>query len=103
MQFLGKQVKTFQQGWKVIESSIQKIKASELKKVLNISVHQSDFDETQLYALIELSEGYVSFTLDAKCRKHLAPGDLIDPKTVIVFDLTNGEKTITRMFGKKLG
>lgn len=101
--FLGKQIKSYSESkWKIVESSVQKIKTSELKKVKQIIVLQSEYDEEQLYAKIELNEGYVTFTIDSRCSKHLEVGDKLDPKTIQVYDLTNGEKTINRLFGKKL-
>lgn len=103
MQFLGKQVKSFESSkWEVVESSIMKLKASQLKLVKQITVHQSEFDDSKLYARIELTEGYVDFTIDARCARHLADGDKLDPKSIMVFDLTNGEKTINRLYGEKL-
>lgn len=100
--FLGKQIKSFGSKWEIVESSIMKITSSQLKKVKQITVHQSEFDDSKLYARIELKDGYVDFTIDSRCAKHLEDGDKLDPKSIMVYDLTNGEKTINRLYGEKL-
>nr|DAR32449.1 MAG TPA: hypothetical protein [Bacteriophage sp.] len=100
--FLGKEIKSYESKWEIIKSSIMKISKKELKKVQEITVHQSEFDEGQLYAVIKLDEGCVSFTIDLKAAKKLEEGDKLDPASILVYKMTNGEKEITRLYGEAL-
>ena len=52
------------------------------------------------YAVIILNQGYVSWQLDYKFKGE--EGDLIDPKSFRVYQLTNGTVNITRCTGKVL-
>ena len=99
--FLGKSVKTYTNSWTVVEGSVKKINAKLAKQVDCIEVRTSKYNSEELYATIKLiGGGVVSFTIDRKCS--LQDGDFVDPTSVMVYQLTNGEKTIERMFGKAL-
>lgn len=98
--FLGKEVRTYSESsWKLVPGSAQQIKKSDLKKVKSIEVRYSE-EYDHLYAVVLLDTGYVSWQLDRKFKGD--EGDLIDPSTFMVFQLTNGEKTITRCTGRPI-
>ena len=98
--FLGKEVRTYSESsWKLVPGSAQQINKSDLKKVKAIEVRYSEEYE-HLYAAVMLDTGYVSWQLDRKFKGE--EGDIIDPSSFMVFQLTNGEKTITRCTGRTL-
>ena len=98
--FLGKEVRTYLEStWKLVPGSAQQIKKADLKKVKSIKVRYSE-EYDHLYAVVMLDTGYVSWQLDRKFRGE--EGDLLDPETFMVFQLTNGEKTVTRCTGRSL-
>lgn len=98
--FLGKEVRTYSESsWKLVPGSAQQIKKADLKKVKSIEVKYSE-EYDHLYAVVLLDTGYVSWQLDRKFKGE--EGDLIDPSSFMVFQLTNGEKTITRCTGRIL-
>lgn len=98
--FLGKEVRTYSESsWKLVPGSAQQIKKAELKKVKSIEVRYSE-EYDYLYAVVLLDTGYVSWQLDRKFKGE--EGDLIDPSSFMVFQLTNGEKTITRCTGRTM-
>ena len=94
----GKEVRTYSESsWKLVPGSAQQFTKSSIKRVTEIEVKYSEEYE-HLYAVVKLKEGYVSWQLDRKFRGE--EGDLIDPASFMVFQLTNGEKTITRCTGR---
>lgn len=96
--FLGKEVRTYSESsWKLVPGSAQQIKKADLKKVKTIEVRYSE-EYDHLYAVVMLDTGYVSWQLDRKFKGE--EGDTIDPSSFMVFQLTNGEKTITRCTGR---
>lgn len=95
----GKEIKTLENRWTVVEGSAKKFTAKMLKDIIEIRVRYSEEYE-HYYAVVVLKQGYVSWQLDYKFRGD--EGDLIDPKSFRVYQLTNGEKTITRCTGKVL-
>lgn len=95
----GKEIKTLENHWNVIEGSVKKFTAKMLQDIIEIRVKYSDKYE-HYYAVVVLKQGYVSWQLDYKFRGD--EGDLIDPKTFRVYQLTNGDVTITRCTGKVL-
>lgn len=98
--FLGKEVRTYSESsWKLVPGSAQQIKKADLKKVKSIEVRYSE-EYDHLYAVVMLDTGYVSWQLDRKFKGE--EKDLIDPSTFMVFQLTNGEKTITRCIGRTM-
>lgn len=98
--FLGKEVRTYSESiWKLVPGSAQQIKKADLKKVKSIEVRYSE-EYDHLYAVVMLDTGYVSWQLDRKFKGN--EKDLIDPSTFMVFQLTNGEKTITRCTGRTM-
>lgn len=97
---LGKELKAFTAQWTVVPNTTKKLTKSQLNTV-TITVHTSEYDDGKLYACITTSEGYVNFTIDSRIARRLQDGDTIDPASVRVYDLTNGEKTITRLYGEK--
>ena len=98
--FLGKEVRTYSESsWKLVPGSAQQIKKADLKKVKSIEVRYSE-EYDHLYAVVLLDTGYVSWQLDRKFKGE--EGDLIDPSSFMVFQLTNGEKTITRCTGRTM-
>lgn len=93
----GKEIKTLEQHWTVVEGSVKKFTAKMLKSIVEIRVrYSSEYDH--YYATVFLKEGYVSWRLDCKFQGHV--GDSIIPETFRVYQLTNGEKTIVRCTGK---
>lgn len=95
----GKEIKTLENHWTVVEGSVKKFTAKMLKEVKEIRVKYSDkYDH--LYAVVILEQGYVSWQLDYKFQGE--EDNMIDPKSFRVYQLTNGEKTITRCTGKVL-
>lgn len=96
---LGKAAKTVTENWKLVNNSVKKLAKSQLAQTTAV-VFQSKFDEDKLVARVTVGNQYVDFTVDVKCR--LEAGDSIDPATVKVYELTNGEKTITRLWGEVL-
>lgn len=95
----GKEIKTLENRWTVVEGSAKKFTAKMLKDVIEIRVRYSEEYE-HYYAVVVLKQGYVSWQLD--CKFQGEEEDLIDPKSFRVYQLTNGEKTITRCTGKVL-
>lgn len=95
----GKEIKTLEQRWTVVESSVKKFTAKMLKDVEEIRVRYSD-EYDHYYAVVVLKQGYVSWQLDCKFKGE--EEDLIDPKTFRVYQLTNGTVNITRCTGKVL-
>lgn len=98
--FLGLNVKTKESKWTLITDSVKKMTKATLKQVKSVSINQSEYSD-DLYLLIDLGdEEYVTCTLDRKCK--LQEGDKVDPSTILVYELTNGEKTIKRCFAEEL-
>lgn len=98
--FLGLNVKTRETKWTLVENSVKKMTKTTLKQVKSVSINQSEYSD-DLYLLIDLGgEEYVSCTLDRKCKLQI--GDKVDPSTILVYELTNGEKTIKRCFAEEL-
>ena len=98
--FLGKEVRTYSESsWRLVPGSAQQITKAGLKKVKEIEVEYSK-EYNHLYAVVKLNTGYVSWQLDRKFKGK--EGDLIDPSTFMVFQLTNGDKTITRCTGRTI-
>lgn len=98
--FLGLNVKTREIKWTLVENSVKKMTKATLKQVKSVSINQSEYSD-DLYLLIDLGgEEYVTCTLDRKCK--LQVGDKVDPSTILVYDITNGEKTIKRCFAEEL-
>ena len=95
----GKEIKTLENHWTVVEGSVKKFTAKMLNDVVEIRVKYSDEYE-HYYAMIILKQGYVSWQLDYKFKGE--EGDLIDPKSFRVYQLTNGTVNITRCTGKVL-
>lgn len=95
----GKEIKTLENHWTVVEGSVKKFTAKMLKDVVEIRVKYSEEYE-HYYAVIILNQGYVSWQLDYKFKGE--EGDLIDPKSFRVYQLTNGTVNITRCTGKVL-
>lgn len=95
----GKEIKTLEQRWSIVEGSVKKFTAKMLKDVTEIRVKYSEEYE-HYYAVVMLRQGYVSWQLDYKFKGE--EGDLIDPKSFRVYLLTNGTVEITRCTGKVL-
>ena len=95
----GKEIKTLEQHWTVVEGSVKKFTAKMIKDVVEIRVKYSEEYE-HYYAVVILNQGYVSWQLDYKFKGE--EGDLIDPKSFRVYQLTNGTVNITRCTGKVL-
>lgn len=95
----GKEIKTLEQRWSIVEGSVKKFTAKMLKDVIEIRVKYSEEYE-HYYAVVKLRQGYVSWQLDYKFKGE--EGDLIDPKSFRVYLLTNGTVEITRCTGKVL-
>lgn len=83
--------------WVLVAGSAKQISSKDLNRVKRIEVKHSKKYE-HLYATVFLDDGYVSWRLDNKCE--CKEGDMIDPKTFIIYQLTNGATTITRCNGK---
>lgn len=83
--------------WKLVSGSAKQISSKDLDRVKRIEVKHSKKYE-HLYATVFLDSGYASWRLDDKCE--CKEGDMIDPKTFIIYQLTNGATTITRCNGK---
>lgn len=98
--FLGLNVKTRESKWTLVEKSVKKMTKATLKQVKSVSINQSEYSD-DLYLLIDLGdEEYVTCTLDRKCK--LQEDSKVDPSTILIYDLTNGEKTIKRCFAEEL-
>lgn len=94
----GKELKA--PKWNVIEESVEQISAEMLPEIKHIVAHHSD-QYNNWYCTITLKDGsYVSFTLDVRCEKSMAEGLLCNPKTFMVYNMTNGEKTIRRCYAE---
>lgn len=96
---LGKAAKTVNETWKLVANSEQKLSKQQLSKTTAV-VFQSKFDEDKLVARVTVGNQYVDFTVDIKCN--LEAGDNIKPSSIRVYELTNGEITITRLWGEAL-
>lgn len=96
---LGKAAKTVKETWKLVANSEQKLSKQQLSKTTAV-VFQSKFDDSKLIARVTVNNQYVDFTVDVKCD--LEAGDNIKPSSIRVYDLTNGEVTITRLWGEVL-
>lgn len=99
MNILGKAAKTVENKWKLVANSEQKLTKQQLSKTTAV-VFQSKFDEDKLVARVTIGNQYVDFTVDAMCN--LEAGDHIKPSSIRVYELTNGEVTITRLWGEVL-
>ena len=96
---LGKAAKTVEESWKLVANSEQKLTKQQLSKTTAM-VFQSKFDDSKLIARVPVNNQYVDFTVYIKCS--LKVGDHIKPSSIRVYDLTNGEKIITRLWGEVL-
>ena len=96
---LGKAAKTVNETWKLVANSEQKLTKQQLSKTTAV-VFQSKFDDSKLIARVTVNNQYVDFTVDIKCN--LEAGDHIKPSSIRVYELTNGEVTITRLWGEVL-
>lgn len=88
--------------WKVVSSSIKKLSKTELSQIDRIVSRQSSYHEDSYYAVIFLMNGeYINLPLiDINCK---VDADVeLDPESLKVFNLTNGEKVITRVYAKPL-
>lgn len=99
MNILGKAAKTVENKWKLVKDSEQKLTKQQLSKTTAV-VFQSKFDEEKLVARVTIGNQYVDFTVDIMCG--LEAGDHIKPSSIRVYELTNGEVTITRLWGEAL-
>ena len=99
MNILGKVAKTVEEKWKLVANSEQKLTKQQLSKTTAV-VFQSKFDDSKLIARVTVNNQYVDFTVDIKCN--LEAGDNIKPSSIRVYELTNGEVTITRLWGEVL-
>lgn len=99
MNILGKAAKTVENKWKLVANSEQKLTKQQLSKTTAV-VFQSKFDDSKLVARVTVNNQYVDFTVDTLCN--LEAGDHIKPSSIRVYDLTNGEVTITRLWGEVL-
>lgn len=102
---LGSKLRSYTQEstWTIIDSSVMKLSASQLKDVRYISVYEFTDEETgksHMRAKLCMKQGWTSFHLDLKVKAE--EGDLLDPKTLRVYKMTNGSATITRCFAKVL-
>ena len=96
---LGKAAKTVEESWKLVANSEQKLTKQQLSKTTAV-VFKSKFDDSKLIARATVNNQYVDFTVDIKCS--LKVGDHIKPNSIRVYDLTNGEKIISRLWGEVL-
>lgn len=97
--FMGLQIK--KSKWEIINGSLKKATKSVISKISSIEIHASSYKEEGLYAVILLVTGeYCTCAVDSKSS--LEEGDLMDPSSLVVYQLTNGEKVITRCNGKPL-
>lgn len=96
---LGKKASEVKNLWKLVEGSELKLTKQQLSKTTAV-VFQSKYDDSKLVARVTVGKQYVNFTVDTKSP--LEEGDSIDPSSIRVYDLTNGEVTITRLYGKPL-
>lgn len=102
-EFLGKEVKPLKEPkWQIVESSVQKPKASVLKSLKSIVVCRSDYDDNQYYALIKTDSWQTTFDIDRKLNRFLKPKDELDPKSIMVYEITDGKYTKTVLYGEKL-
>lgn len=93
---LGKELKA--PKWTVIKDSIKQLNASARKQVQTIVAHEGEYG---MYCTITLKDrSYVSFKVDARCMNNLAEGVLCDVNSFMVYDMTNGEKTISRCYAE---
>ena len=99
MNILGKVAKTVEEKWKLVANSEQKLTKQQLSKTTAV-VFQSKFDDSKLIARVTVNNQCVDFTVDIKCN--LEAGDNIKPSSIRVYELTNGEVTITRLWGEVL-
>lgn len=99
MNILGKAAKTAEKTWKLVANSEVKLSKSQLSKTTAV-VFQSQFDDSKLIARVTVANSYIDFTVDYNCG--LKKGDYIEPSSIRVYKLTNGEKEITRLRGKAL-
>lgn len=94
---LGKELKAAK--WQVVKESVKQLSASAKKQVESITAHESDYGG--YYCTVTLKDrSYVSFKLDVRCEKNIAEGVVCDIDSFMVYDLTNGEKTINRCYAE---
>jgi hypothetical protein len=93
----GRAAKAAKNSWYLVPNSEQKLTKKQLSNTTAV-VFQSKFDDSKLVARVTVNKEYVDFTVDRMCP--LEEGDFIDPKSIRVYDLTDGETTITRLWGK---
>lgn len=97
LSIFGKLAKEIKSNWSVVPGSIKKLDEKLLSSTL-VTCYQSTYND-KLVARVTIGSQYVDFTVDATCN--LTVGEL-DPASIRVLELTNGEKTITRLRGKML-
>lgn len=97
---LGKALRERKNNWTVVPGTTKGLTAKALTNITEIRVFNSEFSDDVYCSINTADNKFVNFTVDRQA--HLQAGDLIDPKSVRVYDLTNGEKTITRLYGKAL-
>lgn len=95
---LGKATKVATTSWNKVPGSNLKLSESQIKNTV-ATVFKSEYSDN-LVARVQVGQSYVNFTVDVTAP--LNEGDYIDPKTIRVYKLTNGEKEITRLWGKPL-
>lgn len=96
---LGKSAKTLQSNWNLVSNSVKKLTASQLKNC-SAYVFPSKYNEGRLVMRVVLGKSYADFQVDITSK--LQDGDKVDPASIRVYQLTNGEKPITRINGKAL-
>ena len=89
---------TVQHKWRLV-GEVEKLKNEEILKTTAV-IFKSKYNDGQLVARVTVGKHYADFIVDPLCK--LMEGDYIDPKTIKVYTLTNGEKKITRLWGKVL-
>lgn len=96
---LGKIAKELTSQWTVVPGTTKQLDSKVISKT-TITCYASKYDDSKVIARVVINNKYVDFTVDHNCTAQ--PNDRLDPKTIRVMDLTNGEKVITRITGKVL-
>ena len=98
---MGRKIKT-QAKWSLVPGSVVKITAEQAAQVVTAISMPSSYKEGMCYLAVTLMDGGVVNMPQMDLRLDAQPGESWDPKSIILAEFTNGEKTITRTLAARL-
>lgn len=95
----GREIKSSK--WNIVEGSLKKFDAKTLKNISCLVAKQSNYSDC-CYLTVEFKDGsYCNLPLLDK-KIEVKVGTLMDPKSFMLYKITNGDKTIERCFARAL-